>query len=79
MIDRRTFIGALGSSLAVPPLLWGKAAKPRRLAMVTTEWRYPSHAWHMGERFLVGYPVEGTVASVSPQAGIDLHGPVPGE
>ena len=27
--------------------------------MVTTEWRYPSHAWHMGERFLVGYPVEG--------------------
>ena len=59
MIDRRTFIGALGSSLAVPPLLWGKAAKPRRLAMVTTEWRYPSHAWHMGERFLVGYPVEG--------------------
>ena len=59
MIDRRTFIGALGSSLAVPPLLWGKAAKPKRLAMVTTEWRYPSHAWHMGERFLVGYPVEG--------------------
>ena len=59
MIDRRTFIGALGSSLAVPPLLWGEAAKPRRLAMVTTEWRYPSHAWHMGERFLVGYPVEG--------------------
>ena len=24
MIDRRTFIGALGSSLAVPPLLWGE-------------------------------------------------------
>jgi hypothetical protein len=21
------------------------------------EWRFHSHAWHMGERFLVGYPV----------------------
>ena len=59
MIDRRTFIGALGSSLAVPPLLWGEAAKAKRLAMVTTEWRFWSHAWHMGERFLVGYPTEG--------------------
>jgi hypothetical protein len=29
------------------------------MAIVTTEWRYGSHAWHMGERFLVGYPVGG--------------------
>jgi hypothetical protein len=29
------------------------------MAIVTTEWRYHSHAWHMGERFLVGYPIEG--------------------
>ena len=79
MIDRRTFIGALGSSLAVPPLLWGEESKPRRLAMVTTEWRYPSHAWHMGERFPGGISRGGTVASVPPRAGIDLHGPVPGE
>ena len=27
--------------------------------MVTTVWRYGSHAWHMAERFLVGYPVRG--------------------
>jgi hypothetical protein len=36
------------------------AAKPRKkLAVVTTEWRYHSHAWHMAERFLVGYPWRG--------------------
>jgi hypothetical protein len=29
------------------------------MAIVTTEWRYLSHAWHMGERFLVGYPAHG--------------------
>jgi hypothetical protein len=26
---------------------------------VTTEWRERSHAWHMAERFLHGYPKEG--------------------
>ena len=35
------------------------ATDRKRLAIVTTEWRYPSHAWHMAERFLVGYPVNG--------------------
>ncbi len=29
------------------------------MAVVTTEWRYHSHAWHMAERFLVGYPING--------------------
>ena len=33
--------------------------RAKRLAVVTTEWRYHSHAWHMAERFLVGYPIEG--------------------
>ena len=31
----------------------------RRMAVITTEWRYHSHAWHMAERFLVGYPSRG--------------------
>jgi hypothetical protein len=36
------------------------ASKPRKkLAIVTTVWRYLSHAQHMGDRFLVGYPLEG--------------------
>jgi hypothetical protein len=34
-------------------------AQPRKLAVVTTEWRYRSHAWHMAERFLAGYPRDG--------------------
>ena len=37
-----------------------KPAGPRkRLAIITTVWRYLSHAQHMGDRFLVGYPWEG--------------------
>jgi hypothetical protein len=31
----------------------------KRLAIVATVWRYLSHAQHMGDRFLVGYPWEG--------------------
>ncbi len=31
----------------------------KKLAIVTTVWRYLSHAQHMGDRFLVGYPWEG--------------------
>ena len=59
MISRRTFLTALGGSLAAAPLSWAGTTNRRRLAIVTTEWRYRSHAWHMGERFLVGYPIEG--------------------
>jgi hypothetical protein len=29
------------------------------MAVVTTLWNYRSHAWHMAERFLHGYPREG--------------------
>ncbi len=32
---------------------------PRKLAIITTVWRYLSHAQHMGDRFLVGYPLGG--------------------
>lgn len=36
------------------------AKTPRkRLAIVTTIWKYLSHAQHMGDRFLVGYPWKG--------------------
>jgi hypothetical protein len=33
--------------------------KPKRVAIVTTIWTYLSHAQHMGDRFLVGYPWDG--------------------
>src|SRR5438093_536361 len=56
MIERRTFLGATAAGLAAA----GAEAPPRKkLAVVTTEWRSRSHAWHMGERFLGGYPVKG--------------------
>lgn len=35
------------------------AARRKKLAVVTTVWNYRSHAWHMAERFLAGYPVNG--------------------
>lgn len=64
-MKRRTFLTAAGSSLAVAPSFGRmQAADPvqdglKRMAVVTTEWRYKSHAWHMAERFLVGYPTGG--------------------
>jgi len=60
--DRRAFLGTVGASVLSAPWTWATepATVPRkRLAVVTTEWRYHSHAWHMAERFLVGYPVDG--------------------
>ena len=59
MLDRRTFLGAVGGGLAASSFSLADTAPRKKLAIVTTEWRYPTHAWHMGERFLVGYPIEG--------------------
>src|SRR3569833_2749674 len=32
---------------------------PLRIALITTVYRHLSHAQHMGDRFLVGYPRDG--------------------
>jgi hypothetical protein len=61
MLDRRNFLGAVSSGLVASAL---GAAEPapkakKKMAIITTEWRYRSHCWHMGERFLVGYPMSG--------------------
>ena len=61
MLSRRTFLNAVGAGAAVTAA-HGAADTPKkrlRLAILTTVWRDRSHAWHMGERFLAGYPVEG--------------------
>jgi hypothetical protein len=55
-------MGMVGVGLAGERIV--HAAQPargprKRLAVITTEWRYHSHAWHMAERFLVGYPRNG--------------------
>jgi hypothetical protein len=62
MITRRTFLASTGAGCTVPALSFAtesKDDKRKKMAIVTTEWRYLSHAWHMGERFLVGYPIGG--------------------
>lgn len=61
MISRRTFFHTASASLLGAFQAFGQSAdKPRpKLAIVTTEWRERSHAWHMGERFLGGYPRQG--------------------
>src|SRR5262245_14064526 len=57
MISRRTFLGAAGLAPAALAMADAPRGERKKLAIVTTEWRRLSHAWHMGERFLVGYPI----------------------
>lgn len=52
MLTRRHFLQAT-AGLAV------RGAEPKRIAIIATIYRYLSHAQHMGDRFLVGYPYEG--------------------
>jgi hypothetical protein len=58
-----TTLGAAGAALAAAQFPRTAAAaeptEPKRLAVVTTLWNFRSHAWHMAERFLHGYPKEG--------------------
>lgn len=62
MLTRRDFVGSVAAGLmATSPAMAGAAGdEPRKkLAVVTTLWNYHSHAWHMAERFLGGYPLRG--------------------
>ena len=63
-------VGALYASEAIKnnslsySAVWGQtqsSADPakKRIAIVTTLWEYLSHGQHMGDRFLVGYPMDG--------------------
>ena len=62
--SRREFLTTVAAGLScaasgLPALAAPAAQSPKRLAIVTTEWRSHSHAWHMAERFLNGYPLKG--------------------
>ncbi len=58
MLTRRSFLGTAPAALFAPKLYAAPQAK-KKLAVVTNVWTQGSHAWHMAERFLHGYPVEG--------------------
>ena len=53
MLTRRTFLQSTAVLAASP------ATPPKRIAILATVYRYLSHAQHMGDRFLVGYPYGG--------------------
>ncbi|MDP7017781.1 MAG: hypothetical protein QGG36_18395 [Pirellulaceae bacterium] len=66
MFNRREFIqtggaAAVGGQIALASRTAVAADKParKRLAIISTVWRYLSHAQHIGDRFLVGYPRDG--------------------
>jgi hypothetical protein len=62
MFTRREFVGTVGAGLVGGGTTIAAEPSPgpqKRLAVITTEWRVRSHAWHMAERFLVGYPING--------------------
>jgi hypothetical protein len=61
MLSRRDFLGAAcAASLTGPQVLAASAPSGRKkIAMITNAWFYLSHAQHMGDRFLVGYPWKG--------------------
>src|SRR5712675_2307233 len=62
MLTRRVFLESLAAGVVGGTLI--SAAEPskaprKKLAVVTNVWTYRSHAWHMAERFLHGYPIKG--------------------
>lgn len=54
MLTRRTFLG----TTAAASTGLGQAG-PKRIAVIATVYRYLSHAQHIADRFLVGYPRDG--------------------
>jgi hypothetical protein len=64
MLTRRNFLTAVGSAPLAACSTLGAALSadptaPKKIAIVTTVWTYQSHAQHMGDRFLIGYPRHG--------------------
>jgi hypothetical protein len=63
MVSRREFLATSGSALALAglhaPALSANQSTRKRIALIATLWTYQSHAQHIGDRFLVGYPQEG--------------------
>jgi len=54
MLTRRAFLQTTAVAAAATP-----QGRPKRIAIIATIYRLQSHAQHMGDRFLVGYPYAG--------------------
>ncbi len=55
VFTRREFFGVAAGAMAL-----GAADRPPiRVAIVTTIYKYLSHGQHIGDRFLIGYPIDG--------------------
>ncbi len=68
VLDRRSFLARTVAASVPASLLYNydalaaepQPARRKKMAIVTTHWTHLSHAQHMGDRFLVGYPRGGT-------------------
>jgi hypothetical protein len=56
MLTRRRFLESAAATAAMPLLA---QQQPKRIAIITTIYRYLSHGQHIGDRFLIGYPFNG--------------------
>ena len=56
----------------------GERRRMKRIAIVATVYRYLSHAQHIGDRFLVGYPRDGTLAQAGHEGRVALRRPEAG-
>ncbi|MCP4195235.1 MAG: hypothetical protein GY768_31930 [Planctomycetaceae bacterium] len=62
MYTRRAFLGTTAATTLATTLTGNNEAaegRKQKIAVVTTAWHFQSHAQHMVDRFLVGYPHEG--------------------
>jgi hypothetical protein len=59
MLTRRSFLTAASTVPFVLGSAFGEDPARKKIAIIATVWTYLSHAQHMGDRFLVGYPRNG--------------------
>ena len=62
MLTRRGFLTAASALPFVLTRALADDPARKKIAIIATVWTYQSHAQHMGDRFLVGYPRNGEVA-----------------
>src|SRR5580692_5048549 len=55
MLTRRELLATAGLARSSP----AAGSSRKRIALIATVWTYQSHAQHIGDRFLVGYPQAG--------------------